>query len=354
MSGRGAPGAGASPPSPRAKTATRLTPSEWGRYWQRPTVTTFQAHFPDNYDGEIADFWHGVFARLPAAARIVDLATGNGALLLLARAHAREHGQRFDLTGVDLADIRPRDALRGRLALFEDLGAIRFVGRTPLERTGLPPAGFDAVISQYGFEYAPPDEAAAEAARLLAPGGTLALVIHHAESALVRQAHAGLEQAHHALASQQLLEHAGRMLRRLQRARTPEARQALAADPRAQAEREALNAALRAVSARAAAPDAGGGAGFADFLLRSLRELLERAATLRRAQIIEALGVIERECRDYQRRMADLVDAACDRQDIDALSAALDAAGLTGTGCAELHYRGALMAWTLTAHRPPG
>lgn len=218
MTGRGAPGAGASPPSPRAQPATRLTPSEWGRYWQRPTVTTFQGHFPDNYDGEIADFWHGIFARLPAAARIVDLATGNGALLLLARAHAREHGRRFDLTGVDLADIRPRDALRGRLALFEDLGAIRFVGRTPLERTGLPAAGFDAVISQYGFEYAPPAEAAAEAARLLAPGGMLALVVHHGESALVRQARAGLEQAHHALVSQQLLEHAGRMLRRLQRA----------------------------------------------------------------------------------------------------------------------------------------
>lgn len=111
---------------------------------------------------------------------------------------------------------------------------------------------------------------------------------------------------------------------------------------------------MRAVSARASAPDAGGGAGFAEFLLRSLRELLERAPTLRRAQITDALDVIERECRDYQRRMADLVDAACSRQDIDALSAALGAAGLTGAGHAELHYRGALMAWTLTAQRPPG
>lgn len=61
-----------------------LTDDEWEQFWRHGSVTTFERSGNPNYDGEIREFWERQFATLREGARIVDLATGNGAVALLA------------------------------------------------------------------------------------------------------------------------------------------------------------------------------------------------------------------------------------------------------------------------------
>jgi SAM-dependent methyltransferase len=62
---------------------------------------------------------------------------------------------------------------------------IRLLSDTPMESMPFADASFDAAIGQFGFEYGRIHKAARELARVLAPGGTFSLVVHHAGSSIV-------------------------------------------------------------------------------------------------------------------------------------------------------------------------
>ncbi|MYE24705.1 MAG: class I SAM-dependent methyltransferase [Gammaproteobacteria bacterium] len=172
----------------------RLGAEEWATYWQKGTITTFHGRFAGNYDGAVREYWQGLFSALPAGAAILDLATGNGALALLAQQHSAREGLGHKVTGIDYADIDPPKQFSGK-AFARHLRAIDFRGRARLEDTGLDTASFDLAISQFGFEYGEPEAAAREVARVLKPKvSTFAAMLHHAESAIIRQAKDGLAQ----------------------------------------------------------------------------------------------------------------------------------------------------------------
>lgn len=172
----------------------RLNAAQWSRYWQKGTITTFHGRFGENYDGPVRDFWQGVFAELPASAKIVDLATGNGAVALLAAQYSYRQGQAFDITGIDYADVDPARIFHGK-AYARHLRRIRFLANTPVEATTLPDGSHDLAASQFGIEYADTERTVAEISRILKPrDAVFAAMIHHAESAIVRQAKDGIEQ----------------------------------------------------------------------------------------------------------------------------------------------------------------
>ncbi len=172
----------------------RLGAREWGTYWRKGTITTFHGRFAGNYDGAVRDYWHGLFADLPAGAAILDLATGNGALALLAQQHSSREGLEHRVTGIDYADIDPPRQFTGK-AIARHLRAIDFRGGARLEDTGLDTGTFDLAISQFGFEYGEPEPSAREVARVLKPkAATFAAMLHHADSAIIRQAKDGLAQ----------------------------------------------------------------------------------------------------------------------------------------------------------------
>jgi SAM-dependent methyltransferase len=114
--------------------------------------------------------WHRVALALGDKARVIDLATGNGVVLRWLH-QARPD---LDLTGVDLAAPLPPPppgcVTRGGVAM---------------EHLPWPSASFDAVVSQFGFEYGALDETAAEVARVLSRGGTMSLITHHADGPIV-------------------------------------------------------------------------------------------------------------------------------------------------------------------------
>jgi SAM-dependent methyltransferase len=92
----------------------------------------------------------------------------------------RQIGLRID--AVDAAAIDPaKVADPARLA-----ADIRFHGGVRLEALPFAVASFDAIVSQFGFEYADEDQAVAEVARVAAPGARLSFVMHAQDGGVSR------------------------------------------------------------------------------------------------------------------------------------------------------------------------
>ena len=150
----------------------------WDRFWSYDRLASFgTGKGAGNYGEPIAAGWRAFFASLRSGSRVLDIATGNGAIALI----AVEAGEDLQVTGADLAAVRPAAFVsKGKGALKK----IRFLASTPAEKLPLDDASMDAVASQYGIEYSDMKKSVPEAARVLGPGGRLRFACHAAEGAL--------------------------------------------------------------------------------------------------------------------------------------------------------------------------
>ena len=325
----------------------RLTAPQWSVYWEKGSITTFLGRFNDNYDGEVQQFWHKIFAGLAQGAQIVDLATGNGALALLARQYAHRNGVDYGVTGVDYAAIDPLRQFADQPAYRRHLRRIRFLPKTRIEQTGLPGASYDLVMSQFGVEYGDPDGTANEIIRLVRPdGGRFAALMHHESSAIVKQARDGIRQV-------VLCEKSGvtrlvtNILERLERlagtGRKPDA------DRQSETLRAQLNEALGKLDAAAkqfADPNQ-----IAFYVNQSMAPFNSRHAGMTTADKKHGVAVVADETRAYKQRMRDLVSAACDDERIDAFTRRLSQAGFAVETSAPFHLEGVHFAHQLVAGR---
>ncbi len=100
---------------------------------------------------------------MPDGARVLDVATGSGAVLAI----ASEHNSSFALHGVDQADIGTDGP--GKSTLHPNCA---------IEALPFEDSSFDAITSQYGFEYSDTPQTITELARVAAPGAALKLLVH--------------------------------------------------------------------------------------------------------------------------------------------------------------------------------
>lgn len=154
----------------------------WSRYWATGAAHSCSGSFALEGDGAVARFWREAFAEVPAGGCILDLGTGNGGLLQIAW-NLQEPGMAWKMVGVDLAEPSPAWFVPERHA-----GSIRFHGRTAMEELPLADASVDLLVSQFGIEYADRKRIQAECLRVLGSSGRMALLIHHADSAVSRVA----------------------------------------------------------------------------------------------------------------------------------------------------------------------
>lgn len=306
----------------------------WTAYWRSGRLHSCAGSYPGNYGGAIGAFWQAVFAALPSPARVLDLATGNGALPLMLW-EQRGAGPGLEVDAVDLAEVSPR---------WHDPAthtALRFHCGVAMEALPFEPAAFDLVASQFGFEYASRDAALHELLRVLRPGGQVALVMHHAGSVIADVARS--EQAHVArlLAADGLLARAAAVLPWFAQAR---AGRPPRGEPAAERDRAAYNEAMRSLARAAEA------SGAPDLLLETrdrVQRLLAGVGTSPDPALAELAGLAA-ELRTSALRGAELLQDALDRPAIDALAEALRAARPdTRLDIGELRQPEGLLAWSL-------
>ena len=150
----------------------------WTVYWQGDHLESCIASQSPEDSKEIAAHWQELASRLADAATVLDLASGNGAVpkLLLSV------NSTLDICAVDKAGIAPLDYLSqaGKLA------SVRFMPGIDICALPFAPGSFDVVTSQFGLEYAPLAMACQGAVQVLKKHGIIHLLMHHAESEIVR------------------------------------------------------------------------------------------------------------------------------------------------------------------------
>lgn len=153
----------------------------WTAFWRTGSgASCFES---SETEVRLTQVWDEFVDELPGGARLLDLATGNGAVARCCAARARVRDKDLHIEAVDAADIDPPSYLPDPERLFR---RIRFRSGIRLEALPFADHSFDGVVSQFGFEYADEARATAEATRVLAPGGRLRLVMHALDGAVAR------------------------------------------------------------------------------------------------------------------------------------------------------------------------
>jgi SAM-dependent methyltransferase len=198
----------------------------WTRYWSHGVAHSCGGSYGSRYEGELAQFWLHAFAGLHAGARMLDIATGNGALpqLLL---DADKTGT-VCCDAIDLARLAPKwidtlpDSQRAQILPFPD-------------------RQFDMVVSQYGLEYTELDRSVPELLRVIVPGGKIVLIAHHVDARPVMLAATELEHVAWLRQPQGLMDTAAALVEPMVRAATAQGRISLAQDHTANAARDRFN-----------------------------------------------------------------------------------------------------------------
>ncbi len=327
-------------------TTEQKSSDDWDLYWAHGYLTSCANAFPGNYEGQIRAVWEQFFAELDSGARLLDLATGNGAIALLAANYAIANQRNFEIHGIDRARINPAAAWQGDPAVLEAGAASG--ARPAAERTGFPAAHFSAVTGQYALEYTDIPATLKELARILAPGGRGRFVMHHPDSVVIQT---GREETGHGellFRDTHLFEKAEALLRCIMTADSPEALARLAKDPDAQAARTALNeAAARIGQAIEATSEP-------DLLTTALgyvgRAIEERAA-LGAEQTLALLSRGRREIEANLARLGDLLSAAVYPEQMLEIQSLMKKLGLQPGAPETLSYthegRPLLMGWLL-------
>jgi len=177
------------------RTESTQAKDPWTAYWQ--TGASSSCFEDSESELHLTRLWDEHVDALPDKSRMLDLATGNGTVARICAARAKVRRIQLDIDAIDAAEIDPPTCLPGPEQL---LGGIHFHGKTQLEALPFRDGTFTSVVSQFGFEYACETRAAAEAARVLAPGGRLLLVIHAKVGAVARDIDWRLARMHSVLA----------------------------------------------------------------------------------------------------------------------------------------------------------
>ena len=304
----------------------------WAAYWSTGQLHSCAASFVGNYGGAIGSFWRGHFLSMPVGCRVLDLATGNGPLPLLLWETRRET---VEIDAIDLAPLAP--AWYGSA----HRGSVRFHSGISMEALPFPDGSFDHVISQFGFEYGNRTRALAECLRVARSQATLALVLHHAESVLVRVGREELGHHERLGAKGGLLETARDVIPWVARAKAGVSLGEAALQARVRYNHAMKE--LAEIAAVSSVPD----------LLFEAREFVHRLLASVGADpqpTLDALDVYVDSLDGARLRAAEMVEHALDRSQLDEMASQLRAARPdVMVECVELRQSEGLLAWSFVA-----
>ena len=289
----------------------------WADFWQGG-VGACLPKAAGGTAGLLARCWQDFAATLPRKSELLDLATGDGAVLKTIRAARAD----LRLIGVDSAPRLPPAPPGLKL-----LPAVR------MEKLPFPASRFAAVTSQFGLEYGETAVIAKEIARVLARSGLYRLVVHHRSSQLLAHNQARRAGLSWAIGDSMLLQQARTLVR---------ARQ-LAALPTPERFRQAPAEALRRSE--------GGGVGAE--IATAILQILDMGRARPPNLSLAALDDLDRKASAEMARIDALSAAACDLAGIERIGTQLRAAGLDLHPPTELRETAGAppLAWLLSGAR---
>ena len=297
----------------------------WSDYWNQDSA---DGEVFVNAEGErspaLAEFWQAHFASLQDGARVIDLASGAGSIYAdLPEEHT------FQLSATDISDV----ALKALQARYPQASTIV----CSADAIPLDDESFDAVVTQFGVEYAGIG-AFAEAARLVAPGGRFIGLCHIRGGHFDSDNRPQLAEAM-LVHEQEFIDHATRM-----------AIAAFAGDP------AALKRAQDAFVTAAAPVVEGMGRcrkGIHTYLYQGFRQLYERRQQYDLEDITGWLDAMRGELDVTLDRRGRMCAAALSQSDVDEIKKVFEEQGLKDVHCTPFNTPGndLPVAWNLTAHK---
>ncbi|HVU20690.1 MAG TPA: methyltransferase domain-containing protein [Rhizomicrobium sp.] len=142
----------------------------WSAFWRDPASGMQCVRGAPDITQAMHGHWSQFAAALPPGARVLDLGCGAGAASGAVVAARPD----LEVTGIDFALVPPSRNTR-----------ITLVSSMPMEQLSFQDACFDAVASQFGYEYGRTHKTARQLARVLAPEAKFSLIVHHAGSTVV-------------------------------------------------------------------------------------------------------------------------------------------------------------------------
>ncbi len=309
--------------------------THWERFHQGGTLATCPTSPVGGYDEELEAVWVDFFTPLPNDASILDVATGNGAVLAIASETNRRLKKRWQLHGSDLARINPVSHVRDGKNLF---AGCTFHPEVATEALPFSDSSLDAVCGQYALEYSDQAKALLEISRVLKSAAQARFVLHNTQSLLVLNAHASLTEA-------ELVLDESRLYQRLTRLVKMGDQSAAIDHPATTQLRETLRS-LR--NAHSEAQKAGQGR-VLEVSLDAVRKLLEMRLTSSPAVVTEQIQRVEQDLRYSVRRLRDLLAHALSEDDMNQLMVEAGEAGLKTVSMEPQYHRSDhLVGWCWT------
>ena len=293
----------------------------WADFWEAGGAGPESGCLPKALsliDAAQRKLWGEAVRSLPRRARVLDLATGDGAVL----GKIRDARPDLVLVGVDSSPKLPPSpkgiALHAGVAI-EDL---------PFADDS-----FDLVTSQFGFEYGETQRAAVEVARVAKPGASFAFIIHHADGPIVAHNRARRGAIHWAVAESGALGRARALVG---------ARAGLPIPTPASFHRAVAEAGARFPEQPVAAE-----------FMTAVLQTLELGRNYPPVQSLDALQTLESRGRNEIGRIDALLAAACGSEKIEILAQQLRDAGLEPRPEQLVHEKQGKrpFAWHLSGHK---
>lgn len=303
-----------------------MSQTHWANYYRSGALTTGPHGANGSYDGELASTWIELVDSLPSGASILDLGTGNGAVVAILAAHGRTLGREWIIHGIDLADINPVADVRDGARLFS---GCHFHGGVRAEALPFLADEFDVVCGHYALEYTNCLVTLKEVARVLRPSACARFVVHHHQSVLISAANRSLPEA-------LWLRDTACLYDKLRAVITMPGRQA---DPEAKASKVLKSAVEMVHGELVKAHETGGGRTYLVALQATDQILKLRAQSSNPQAALAAIAQAEEDLSSSILRLQDLLAVAHDSGRMNELMSMASEVGLESPGYRTLYHR---------------
>ncbi len=320
----------------------------WDKYWRSGSLTSLGSEYSQNYQGAYLAHWHSIFDALPAGARVLDIATGNGAIpLLFLQAMAQQH-KALELLATDLSSVVNKAAIQGLVtnpALpWDSLSVFSGVNNTELPFDN---AEIDVITSQYGFEYSPRKPTLDEICRVLKPAGKVYLVCHSTDSTIIQTNKSELRCLQQLLAPKGALAVFTELVKVLGPITSNKDIQQHKQPQRLERLRNQLNSAMASLADEFAQTFMDTG------LVDLVGQLLQQRLSLAVKEKLRLVAQFRQELEQHKARLADLIQASMSQEDVNETVDYFASKGIITQRCEPLKEHDRVLGWALAFEKHP-